>query len=292
MLLDDFFMKMLAILSRVWAPLLAGLAINFLIELALPKKNVLKGFGKKDFFTIVKASVTGFILSSLSFGVIPAIIALKKNGASVPAIAAMLAFTPWSGAVGLLITISYVGFENTLILFGFSFLLSIIVGVMFSILEKIKWLVKTNENISQEYLKENNYKGFEKYVSKRRGIKEILISSTGLIKNVIIAMLVASFFQLFAPIEIFSQFSAEYSSIYAIPLATLIEIIGEGFSVFAGELYLLGANLGAIFAIISAGVITDINELSMLAKIFSKRSATLYLIISLSLVILFSSLMA
>jgi len=292
MLLNDFFMSILAIFSRIWAPLLAGLAINLLIELALPKKNVLKGFGKKDFFTIIKASVTGFILSSLSFGVIPAIVALKKNGASVPAIAAMLAFTPWSGAVGLLITISYVGFENTLILFGFSFLLSIIVGVMFSILEKIKWLVKTNENISQEYLKENNYKGFEKYVSKRRGIKEILISSTGLIKNIIIAMLVASFFQLFAPIEIFSKFSEDYSSIYAIPLATLIEIIGEGFSVFAGELYLLGANLGAIFAIISAGVITDINELSMLAKIFSKRSATLYLIISLSLVVLFSSLMA
>jgi len=292
MLLNDFFMSILAIFSRIWAPLLAGLAINLLIELALPKKNVLKGFGKKDFFTIIKASVTGFILSSLSFGVIPAIVAVKKNGASVPAIAAMLAFTPWSGAVGLLITISYVGFENTLILFGFSFLLSIIVGVMFSILEKIKWLVKTNENISQEYLKENNYKGFEKYVSKRRGIKEILISSTGLIKNIIIAMLVASFFQLFAPIEIFSKFSEDYSSIYAIPLATLIEIIGEGFSVFAGELYLLGANLGAIFAIISAGVITDINELSMLAKIFSKRSATLYLIISLSLVVLFSSLMA
>ncbi len=292
MLLDDFFMLMLAIFSRIWAPLLAGLMINFLIELALPKKNVFKGFEKKDFFTIIKASVTGFILSSLSFGVIPAIVALKKKGASVPAIAAMIAFTPWSGAAGLLITISYVGLENALMLFGFSFLLSIIVGVMFSILEKIKWLVKTNEAISPKYLKENNYAGFEKYVSKRRGIKEIIFSSTGMIKNVIIAMLVASFFQLFAPTEIFTQFSAQHSSLYAIPLATLIEIIGEGFSVFAGELYILGANLGAVFAIISAGVITDINELSMLAKIFSKRSATLYLIISLSLVILFSSLMA
>jgi hypothetical protein len=224
--------------------------------------------------------------------VIPAIVALKKKGASVPAIAAMIAFTPWSGAAGLLITISYVGLENALMLFGCSFLLSIIVGIMFSILEKIKWLVKTKETISQKYLKENNYKGFEKYVAKRRGIKEIMISSTGIIKNIIIAMLVASFFQLFAPTEIFAQFSAQHSSLYAIPLATLIEIIGEGFSVFAGELYILGANLGAVFAIISAGVITDLSELSMLAKIFSKRSATLYLLISLSLVIIFSYFMA
>ena len=240
---------MLAILSRIWIPLLSGLIINILIGSRCLKKTPLKAL--KKIFTAMRASATGFILSALSFRSSANNSCAQKEGSINSNNLGNARIHSWSGAVGLLITISYVGFENALMLFGLSFLLSIIIGVIFSLLEKIKWLVKTKETISPEYLKENNYPEFEKYLSKKSSINEAIYSSAGLIKNIVIAMLVASFFQLFAPAEFIEKFSAPHSCMYAIPLATLIEIIGEGFSVFAGELYLLGANLGAVFVIIS-----------------------------------------
>lgn len=288
MLFSNFLVNILSILNHVWAPILVGLVINIVIELCIPKKIIISNFNKKDFLTLLRASVSGFLISGLSFGVIQLIVSLRKKGASVPACAAMLAFTPWTGALGLMVIGSYVGFYTLLTLLGYSFLLSLILGVIFSILEKFK-LLKSRAIIDNDYLKINNYSKFDNYLIKKTSSKEILVSISQPLKNVFIALLFTALFQIiFSKDFISTYFSNNYSILYAIPLATLIEIIGEGFTVFAGELYLLGANLGVIFSIIVSGVITDINELSMLAKIFSKRSATMYLLISLALIITFS----
>jgi uncharacterized membrane protein YraQ (UPF0718 family) len=288
MLISNYLTNIISILMNAWAPILLGIIINILIEIFIPKKILLSNFNKKDFLTIIRASLTGLIISGLSFGVIPLVIALRKKGASVSACAAMLAFTPWTGSLGLIIIGSYVGFYNLLILLGYSFLLSIILGIIFSILEKIKF-IKSNIVIEKDYLKENKYLTFDKFIKTKTGKKEIFISIFELLKNVFIAILFTAFFQTVLSKELISNsFSGNYSIFYAIPLATLIEIIGEGFSLFAGELYLMGAKLGVVFSIILVGVITDINELSMLAKIFSKKAASAYLIVSLLLVIIFS----
>jgi uncharacterized membrane protein YraQ (UPF0718 family) len=186
---------------------------------------------------------------------------------------------------------SYTGFFNLLILLGYSFLLSLILGISFSILEKFN-LLKSRAVIDKDYLKLNGYSGFENYLSRKTSNNDMLISISELLKNVFIALLFTAFFQLiFSPEFIESHFSNIYSILYAIPLATLIEIIGEGFSLFAGELFKVGASLGVVFSIMLAGVITDINELTMLAKIFSKKAATAYLTISLILIIAFSYLL-
>ncbi|MFA5303270.1 MAG: permease [Candidatus Nanoarchaeia archaeon] len=291
MLLSNYLVGIFSVLKNAWAPILLGLIINVLIEIFIPKKLILSGFHKKDFLTIIRASFSGLLISGLSFGVIPLIVSLRKNGASFPACAAMLAFTPWTGALGLMIVGSYVGFWNLMILLGCSFLLSIMVGLIISMLEKFN-LLKSRAVIEKEYLSINKYHDFENYLSRKTGLKEISISISELLKNVFIAILFTAFFQLIFSNEFVSTyFSNNYSVLYAIPLATLIEIIGEGFSIFAGELYLLGANLGVVFSIIIAGVITDINELSMLDKIFSKKAATAYLLISLAGVVVFSYLL-
>jgi uncharacterized membrane protein YraQ (UPF0718 family) len=288
MLLSNYLIIIVSIISNVWAPILVGLVINVVIEMCIPKKIILSNFNKKDFLTIIRASISGFVISGLSFGIIPIIIALRKKGASAPAIAAMLAFTPWTGSLGLMIIGSYIGFFNLLILLGYNFILSLTLGIIFSILEKFK-LLKSRAIIENKYLKINNYSKFEKYVKRKTSKKDIFKSISELLKNVFIAILFTAFFKTIISTEfITNNLSNVYSILYVIPLATLIEIIGEGFSIFSGELYLIGASLGVVFSVIMTGVITDINELTMLDKIFSKRSATLYLIISLILVIIFS----
>ncbi|MDD4354187.1 MAG: permease, partial [Candidatus Nanoarchaeia archaeon] len=96
MLLSNYLSNIVSILSHIWAPILVGLTINILMEFFIPKKAIFSNFAKKDFLTLIKASICGFIISSLSFEVIPLIVSLRKNGASIPAIASMLAFTPWT----------------------------------------------------------------------------------------------------------------------------------------------------------------------------------------------------
>jgi len=288
MILSLYLVKIIAILSKVWPLIVLGIIFNLLIELFMPKKIILSNFKKKDFLTILRAAVSGFLISGLSFKVIPIVVSLRKEGASAPACASMLAFSPWTGVLGLMILGGYLGFSNLLILLGYSFLISIILGVIFSIIEKYGF-IKSRTVIEAKYLKENNYANFGKYLKQKATKKELFLSILNILKNVSVAILFTAFFEIiFSPSFIASNFSTNYSILFALPFATLIEIIGEGFSLFAGEMYLLGANLGFVFAVMMAGVITDINELTMLANIFSKKAATAYLLISLALVLIFS----
>ncbi|MDD2679146.1 MAG: permease [Candidatus Nanoarchaeia archaeon] len=291
MILSSYLANVFSIILNSWMFIVIGIIANLILEAVIPKKIILSNFGKKDFFTIIRASVSGLLVSGLSFGVVPLVASLRKNGASISACAAMLAFTPWTGAFGLIVIGGYVGMTNLLVLLGCSFLLSIMLGFIFSLLEGLS-LLKHKPRINENYLKEINYSKFSKYLSRKSGIKEISASVSDILKNVFIAVLLTAFFQvIFTADFIAFNFSSNYASLYSIPLATLIEIIGEGFTLFAGEIYLSGASLGAVFSIIMAGVITDINELRMLAKIFSKRAATAYLIIGLALTVAFSFLL-
>jgi uncharacterized membrane protein YraQ (UPF0718 family) len=77
----------------------------------------------------------------------------------------------------------------------------------------------------------------------------------------------------------------------AVPLATIMEVVGEGLGVFAGELYSLGASLGAVFTIIMVGVTTDVTELSMINIIFGAKTAKYYILVSTSLIVVGSYLL-
>jgi uncharacterized membrane protein YraQ (UPF0718 family) len=66
----------------------------------------------------------------------------------------------------------------------------------------------------------------------------------------------------------------------AVSLAALVELCSEGFSVFAGQLYEMGATLSVVFVIVLVGVATDFTEITVILGKFGKRSAAAYVIAS------------
>jgi uncharacterized membrane protein YraQ (UPF0718 family) len=66
----------------------------------------------------------------------------------------------------------------------------------------------------------------------------------------------------------------------AVPLAALVELCSEGFSVFAGQLYEMGATLSVVFVMVLVGVATDFTEVAVIWGKFGKRSAAAYLLTS------------
>jgi len=65
-----------------------------------------------------------------------------------------------------------------------------------------------------------------------------------------------------------------------VPVSAVIELCSEGFSVFAGQLYTMGASLGVVFVMLMVGVTTDITEISVVWGKFGRRSAIAYLLVS------------
>ncbi len=76
----------------------------------------------------------------------------------------------------------------------------------------------------------------------------------------------------------------------AIPIAAVVELCSEGFSIFAGQLYEMGATLPVVFIVVLVGVTTDFTELSVILGKFGKRCAIAYLITATVFAVVFALL--
>ena len=96
----------------------------------------------------------------------------------------------------------------------------------------------------------------------------------------------AAIISAFVPVKIITGYlghSAGFDPILtAVPLAAAVELCSEGFSIFAGKLYELGATLGVTFVVMMVGVTTDFTELSVIWGKFGKKSALWYVFIATS----------
>ncbi len=272
-----------------------GFLIAAIIEEFIPSQAMTRYFGDNNLAALGRATLAGLFVSVCSCGAIPITASLRRKGASTATALTFLLATPWAGIPHLFIMMNFVGVINVLILFILALLVALCTGILLAFLEnrqKIEGKLSKEEIIEVELCELPHFSEPLRrrlfYCVPRR--IWILIKDVG--KYILFGLLIAAFLAAFVPIFIIQLVfgglgvAGIFSVLIAVPIAAVIELCAEGFTILAGQLYLMGASLAVVFTMTLIGVSTDFTELSMIWGKFGKRSAITYLIISTGLVIL------
>lgn len=278
------------------APLmLLGFIIAAFVEEFVPTEKMIQYFGDNNLASLGRATLAGLFVSVCSCGAIPLAASLRRKGASTATSLTFLLATPWAGFTHLFIMANFVGVINVLVLFTLSLLVAFGTGLMLARLEE-KQIIDSKLSDTETIEAVLCHAAHESEPLKHRVTHCVphrlwdIFRDVG--KYLLLGLLIAAFLAAFVPIILVqflfgaSGLAGIGSVLLAVPIAVLIELCSEGFTILAGQLYVMGASLAVVFTTTLIGVSTDFTELSMIWGKFGKRSALAYVMISTILVLL------
>ncbi|HKZ21959.1 MAG TPA: permease [candidate division Zixibacteria bacterium] len=262
--------------------LILGFLIAGLIQEFVPARTLLRYFGANDWKSIGRASLAGLAVSVCSCGAIPIAVTLRNKGAATATALTFLLAAPWAGFIQFFILSGFIGAKNTLVIFIFAITVAFISGLILSKLEKFKLIEQklvSDSILEKEIFIESKTKKFP--VRVKKSLYYSWDAFKEMAKYLGIGILLASVLKAFVPTSFVSKYLGVKSSLdpilVAIPVSAAIELCSEGFSIFTGQLYQMGATLGVIFVMMMVGVTTDFTELSVIWGKFGRKSALWYL---------------
>jgi uncharacterized membrane protein YraQ (UPF0718 family) len=225
-------------------------------------------------------------VSVCSCGAIPLSVTLRQKGAATATALTFLLATPWAGLIQLFILNGFLGPVNTLIVFLSAVITAFICGLILARLENRQ---KLDLRLSPHLIIDSELKltlehGRKLHNRLKKSLYYSWDSFRAMAKYLGIGLGLAAVISAFVPAEIVARYlgkSAGFDPILtAVPLAAVVELCSEGFSIFAGKLFDLGASLGVTFVVMMVGVTTDFTELSVIWGKFGKKSALWYLAVA------------
>lgn len=264
--------------------LVLGFLVAGLVQEFIPARMLLKYFGENNWKALARASLAGLAVSVCSCGAIPLSVTLRQKGAATATTLTFLLASPWAGFIQLFIMNGFLGPKNTGIIFVSAILSAFITGLLLSRLENKKKLdprLSPQLIIDQELKLQLEHPGhFSKRLAK--ALYYSWDSFREMAKYLGIGLGLAAVISAFVPAEIVARYLGKGAGfdpiLTAVPLAAVVELCSEGFSIFAGKLFDLGASLGVTFVVMMVGVTTDFTELSVIWGKFGKKSALWYLV--------------
>lgn len=274
--------SLIDLILDVGAWLILGFLVAGIVQEFIPARILLRYFGNNNWKAIARASLAGLAVSVCSCGAIPIAVTLRNKGAATATALTFLLAAPWAGFIQFFILNGFIGARNTAIIFIFAISVAFVTGLILSRLEKthlIEQKISSDLILDKEILGEQKTKRFLPRLGKSLyyswdAFKEMA-------KYLGIGILLASVLKAFVPTSVVTKYLSVKSSfdpiLVAVPVSAVIELCSEGFSIFTGQLYQMGATLGVIFVMMMVGVTTDFTELSVIWGKFGKKSALWYL---------------
>jgi len=124
------------LLNRMSPYLLFGFFVAGILHILFSPEKIAKHLGGQTLKAVVKASLIGVPLPLCSCGVIPAALALRKEGASIGAVLSFLISTPTTGIDSIFATYSLLGPIFMIYRVIASFVAGVFAGVMANIFAK------------------------------------------------------------------------------------------------------------------------------------------------------------
>ena len=259
-----------------------GFLVAGIVQEFIPARILLRYFGENNWKAVARASLAGLAVSVCSCGAIPIAVTLRNKGAATATALTFLLAAPWAGFIQFFILNGFIGPKNTIIIFIFAILVAFVSGLILSKLEKSGLI---EQKLTPDFVldKEIGLRADSPKLFRRIG-KSLYYSWDAfkeMAKYLGIGILLASILKAFIPTSFIAKYLGVKSSfdpiLIALPVSAAIELCSEGFSIFTGQLFQMGATLGVIFVMMMVGVTTDFTELSVIWGKFGKKSALWYL---------------
>lgn len=289
---SQYFAALATLIGDLWVWFLVGFLAAGVVAEFVPRSFIARHFGNNDFSSLLKAALSGLVASTCSCGAIPMAVSLREKGASTAVALTFLLATPWSGVPQFLVLSNFLGVANTALLMVCAVIAALLSGLVLSRLEKQKVIdapklstghtgVACPSDDCNECATDHVRVPRNRIVGALRQAWDIF---RDLGKYLIIGLALAAAVAAFVPTPTVQRFlgatETPWSILIAVPISAIIELCSEGFSVFAGQLYTMGASLGVVFVMLMVGVTTDITEITVVWGKFGRRSALAYVIVS------------
>jgi uncharacterized membrane protein YraQ (UPF0718 family) len=289
---SQYFSALATLIGDLWVWFLVGFLAAGAVAEFVPRSFIARHFGSNDFSSLVKAALSGLVASTCSCGAIPMAVSLREKGASTAVALTFLLATPWSGIPQFLVLSNFLGVANTALLMVCAVIAALLSGLVLSRLEKHKVIDeprvstgRTGDACTSDDCNDCATDHVQTPRSRMAGVlRHAWDNFRDLGKYLIIGLALAAAVAAFVPTPTVQRFlgatETPWSILIAVPISAIIELCSEGFSVFAGQLYTMGASLGVVFVMLMVGVTTDITEITVVWGKFGRRSALAYVIVS------------
>lgn len=282
---NRYLIALVELVSELWLFFALGFVIAGCIAEFVPKRTLMRFWGRNDLATLARSLAAGLVASLCSCGAIPIAATLREKGATRAAALTFLAAAPWAGFMQLLVFYRFMGAGRTLLVFVGAMVVALGIGAVIGWLETRGWLDDSRavaapaccDDECEECAPAENRPWWRRVGSALREAGE---AAASLGKYLAIGLLITAALRAFVPPDWITRHLGGNGSVapvfLAVPVAAVVELCSEGFSIIGGQLYELGASLGVVFVVVLVGVTTDWTELAMIWGKFGRRSAVAY----------------
>jgi hypothetical protein len=269
--------------SSPW--LLLGLLLAGLLRALIPSEVILNYLGKRDFKSILRASLVGIPLPLCSCGVLPTGIGLYKQGASKASTLAFIIATPATTITSILLILGMIGWKFMLAQIAIAFGVALLTGLSAFI------FLKDEEKITTKSRREKAHgfhKGFIECEECRHRLKDRIKTtfSYGFVEvmddigvYLLIGLVLAGLLAALLPTSLISEYMGKgpFPMLLMILIGTPMYICSTGSVPFAASLIAKGMAPSAGLVFLIVGPATNLSAFLVISKAMGKKAALLYI---------------
>ncbi|MDA3820756.1 MAG: permease [Candidatus Delongbacteria bacterium] len=270
--ITEYFNELLYLTAEMAPYLLLGFLFAGMLHVYFPASKMMKYFGGTKLRHLTNASLLGIPLPLCSCGVIPTGVSFYKNGASKSSSVSFLISTPQTGIDSILVTYSLIGLPFAIV----RPIVALFSGIMGG------WITGKVDN--QQFDKSQNprhhvteWQGRSKFKSMfRYGFVEFMAD---IAKWLALGLLLAALISVIIPDGFFEQYIGNDFIGMLILLAAAIPlyVCATGSVPIAAVLMLKGISPGAALVFLMAGPATNIASMTVLGKVFGRKTLFAYM---------------
>jgi len=275
--LYQFGVALVDIMNEMSPYLMLGFLFAGILYVWFPKKTVYKYLGKPNSASVLNAALIGIPLPLCSCGVIPTGISFYNRGASKGSSVSFLISTPQTGMDSIMVTYSLLGLPMAIIKPIIALFTGFYGGFLTNILSKDR-----QKELEKSKLKEdisNNDKTVNRSLigMLRYAFVEFL---EDIAKWLVIGLLIAALIDVLIPDSFFTAYLGnEYLEMFLILVAAIpLYVCATGSIPIAAILMLKGLSPGAAIIFLMAGPATNAATMTVIGKIFGRRTLLIYLL--------------
>ncbi len=270
--LGDFFGAFVGLSLEMAPYLMLGFLFAGILYVWFPKKKVYKYLGKPNAASVINASLIGIPLPLCSCGVIPTGISFYNSGASKGSSTSFLISTPQTGVDSILVTYSLLGLPMAIIRPVIALFTGVFGGFLTNFFDTDR---KKGGQQKEEAINENNIDrslpGMLRY-----GFVEFM---EDIAKWLVIGLLIAALIAIVVPETFFTAYIGNQYLEMALVLVAAIPlyVCATGSVPIAAMLMLKGLSPGAAIVFLMAGPATNAATMTVIGKVFGRKSLLIYL---------------
>lgn len=253
--------------------LVFGLLIAGVLHVLIPPGFLEKHLGGKSFFNVVKAAFLGVPVPLCSCGVIPAAMAIRKEGASKASCMSFLISTPQTGVDSLFVSAAMLSWPFAIFKLLSAFVIGLIGGVIYILADKGE---DDDEGVEVSSYSEEKTK-FSLKAIWDYGINDLLYM---IWKWLLFGVILAALLSTFVNPEIFKNSAivhGTFSLLIVLAISLPLYICATSSVPIAASLIQLGFPLSSALVFLIAGPATNVATLGAVYKSFGKKFVMIYL---------------